>query len=140
MTQEGIPITLGAVTTHLRRVAGARAAERKGIYDEPSAWEQWSTLERGDAVEIFRLRTGHTLLRSHMARVNWTDEASCRLCGAPEESLGHILSECPRLNEFAGAGAGDPVVHYAVPQLVTLHYSLTQVASPFSGQFQSPVE
>ena len=37
-------------------------------------------LPRGQAVQVFRMRAEHTLLRGSMFRTKWTPEPSCRLC------------------------------------------------------------
>ena len=54
-------------------------------------------LPRGEAVQLFRMRAEHTLLRGSMFRTKWTPETSCRLCGYVVESTPHVLFSCPAL-------------------------------------------
>ena len=54
-------------------------------------------LPRGQAVQVFRMRAEHTLLRGSMFRTKWTSEPSCRLCGFVIESIPHVLFSCPAL-------------------------------------------
>ena len=50
---------------------------------------------RGQAIQVFRMRAEHTLLRDSMFRTNLTPEPSCRLCGYVVESTRHVLFSCP---------------------------------------------
>ena len=54
-------------------------------------------LPRGQAVQVFRMRAEHTLLRDSMFRSKWTPDPSCRLCGFVVESTPHVLFSCPAL-------------------------------------------
>ena len=54
-------------------------------------------LPRGQAVQVFRMRAEHTLLRDSMFRTKWTSDLSCRLCGFVVESTPHVLFSCPAL-------------------------------------------
>ena len=54
-------------------------------------------LPRGQAVQVFRMRAEHTLLRGSMFRTKWTPDPSCRLCGFVVESTPHVLFSCPAL-------------------------------------------
>ena len=54
-------------------------------------------LPRGQAVQVFRMRAEHTLLRGSMFRTKWTPEPSCRLCGYVVESISYVLFSCPAL-------------------------------------------
>ena len=54
-------------------------------------------LPRGQAVQVFRMRAEHTLLRGSMFRTKWTPDPSCRLCGSVVESTPHVLFSCPAL-------------------------------------------
>ena len=47
-------------------------------------------LPRGQAVQVFRMRAEHTLLRGSMFRTKWTPDPSCRLCGSVVESGGAV--------------------------------------------------
>ena len=57
-------------------------------------------LPRGQAVQVFRMRAEHTLLRGSMFRTKWTSDPSCRLCGFVVESTPHVLFSCPALEVF----------------------------------------
>ena len=51
-------------------------------------------LPRGEAVQVYRMRAEHTLLRGSMFRTKWTPHPSCRLCGFVVESTAHVLFSC----------------------------------------------
>ena len=53
---------------------------------------------RGSAVQLFRLRVGHALLRENMAKRLWVSSSKCRLCDADSESISHVLFRCPTLD------------------------------------------
>ena len=100
--------------------ADCKAAIRRGLaelweaafrdYDDNSISEVWKLalrirdpqdpiepLPRRQAVQVFRMRAEHTLLRGSMFRTKWTPEPSCRLCGFVVESTPHVLFSCPAL-------------------------------------------
>ena len=54
-----------------------------------------NNLKRNDQTAIFRLRTGHCSLRSHLKRIGVSPSALCD-CGA-EQTVHHILQDCPKL-------------------------------------------
>ena len=54
-------------------------------------------LPRGQAVQVFRMRAEHTLVRGSMFRTKWKPDPSCRLCGFAVESTPHVLFSCPAL-------------------------------------------
>ena len=54
-----------------------------------------NNLKRSDQTAIFRLRTGHCGLRSHLKRIGVSPSALCD-CGA-EQTVHHLLQECPNL-------------------------------------------
>ena len=51
------------------------------------------TLERHHQTIIYRLRTGHCGLRSHLKRIGVADTALCE-CGQADQTPAHILQEC----------------------------------------------
>ena len=55
-------------------------------------------LSRDQAVQVFRMRAEHTLLRICMFRTKWTSQPSCRLYGFEVESTVHVLFSCPALS------------------------------------------
>ena len=54
-------------------------------------------LERHHQTIIFRLRTGHCCLRSHLKRIGVSDTPTCE-CGLSDETPDHILQSCPRFS------------------------------------------
>ena len=63
--------------------------EKDSIYD----------LERAHQVTIFRLRTGHCQLLSHLYRlkISHTDECPC---GTGQQTPDHILQSCPTFDDL----------------------------------------
>ena len=60
----------------------------------PDISDPWLKLDRKTSVPVFRMRSGHTMLKEDMKRHGYDVDTSCRLCGANSESVKHILSEC----------------------------------------------
>ncbi|RUS68499.1 hypothetical protein EGW08_023739 [Elysia chlorotica] len=58
-----------------------------------------NALSRGEAIQVFRLRTEHSLLQCSMSKRGWCPMASCRLCGYATESTEHVLFFCPAMRE-----------------------------------------
>ena len=61
--------------------------------------DEISSLSRNDQVIIFRLRTGHCRLLSHMykLKISHTDECPC---GTDQQTPEHILQSCPTYHEL----------------------------------------
>jgi hypothetical protein len=59
-----------------------------------------NTLKRGDQSNIFRLRTQHIQLNSHLSRIQSQHAQVCHLCTHPGETVGHHLFECPTLDSI----------------------------------------
>ena len=59
----------------------------------PSA-DPINRLARHEKTTIFRLRTGHCGLRSHLKQIGIMDSALCD-CKEAEQSVHHILQDCP---------------------------------------------
>ena len=53
------------------------------------------TLPRKDQCVIFRLRTGHCLLRAHKFRIGAGSTAICE-CGTSQQTVHYLLQECPK--------------------------------------------
>ena len=45
-------------------------------------------------IQLFRLRTEHSLLLDHRKYIRWSQSARCRYCQACHETADHIFSEC----------------------------------------------
>jgi hypothetical protein len=60
-----------------------------------------NTLKRRDPSTIFRLRTQHIQLNSHLNRIQPHHAPVCHLCTHPSENVDHHLSfECPALDSI----------------------------------------
>ena len=68
--------------------------------DAPKPKDPINTLKRQEQSLIFRLRTGHIPLNSHLHRIKKNHPAQCPLCGSPNETVEHHLLHCNRLNEL----------------------------------------
>ena len=44
-----------------------------------------------------QILTGHAALNHHLSRVNRTVQPLCPLCEAEEETVSHLLGQCPML-------------------------------------------
>ena len=64
---------------------------------KPKKNDPINLLERKDQVVIFRLRTNHIQLNAHLSRIKKDHEPNCVLCDYREETVQHILFECPPL-------------------------------------------
>lgn len=42
--------------------------------------------------------TGHCSLNGHMCKMGLVQSATCTLCGEAEETMAHILTDCPALS------------------------------------------
>ena len=58
--------------------------------------DQINTFDRRTPATIFRLHTGHCVLRKHLKRLGLADSANCE-CGSDEQTPEHILQTCPHL-------------------------------------------
>jgi len=54
-------------------------------------------LDRQQQTVIFRLRTGHCRLRSHLKKIGVSETALCE-CGLADQTPQHILQDCPSLS------------------------------------------
>ena len=77
-------------------------------------------LTRRESVEMARLRTGHsTLLAVHNHRIGTAHVATCPECGESDESLHHLLADCPARAAVRRAvfGRDDPTTREALEDL-----------------------
>ena len=65
----------------------------------PDPKDAINQLERKHQCNIFRLRTGHSLLNSHRSRLNPQIRPNCRHCNYQNETVEHHLLYCERLKE-----------------------------------------
>ena len=67
---------------------------------KPNPKDQINLLKRKDQVVIFRLRTKHVQLNSHLSRITKDHQPTCTLCGHPDETVKHFLFDCPVLQDL----------------------------------------
>ena len=103
LDQNGAQIDLQSAKARLRRHAKGEWEERvkqTRYFQEvcprrPFPGERLG-LSRRDSVEAARLRTGHsTLMAGYRHRIGQQDDPTCPECGDEEETLGHLLHDCP---------------------------------------------
>ena len=61
--------------------------------------DDYHLLGRAEQVIIFRLRTGHCRLKQHMYRKLKIAPISYCQCGQVEQTMSHILQDCPLLDQ-----------------------------------------
>lgn len=54
---------------------------------------------RGDQIKITRLRLGHTRI-SHAHLINSNLSSQCPFCGLSPNTIGHLFSNCPHINQY----------------------------------------
>ena len=99
--EERLRLTRYFLENGLRRVA---PSERLG-------------LSRRESVEMARLRTGHsTLLAAYRHRIGLQADAVCPECGEEDETLGHLLTDCPARADIRRRilGRDDPTIKEAL--------------------------
>ena len=57
-------------------------------------------MDRRDLRVATQLLTGHAALNYHLSKVNRTVNPICPLCEAEEESVSHLLGQCPMLGKL----------------------------------------
>ena len=67
---------------------------------KPNPKDQTNLLKRKDQVIIFRLRSKHVQLNSHLSRITKDHQPNCTLCGHPDETVQHFLFDCPALEDL----------------------------------------
>ena len=103
LEQHDVPIDLPSAKARLRRHAHreweqrlqpTRYALQNGVRRPPTA--ERLGLSRRECVEVARLRTGHSLmLREYRHRIGLEDDPTCPECGLEDETLTHLLTDCP---------------------------------------------
>ena len=66
----------------------------------PNPEDPINKLCRKDQCNIFRLRTGHTILNEHRNRIDPQVPPMCRHCNSPRETVEHHLLHCRKLTEL----------------------------------------
>ena len=64
----------------------------------PNPKDPINSLKREEQVTIFRLRSQHAPLNSHLKRIGVVTDSRCPLCPCPDETVAHFLFDCPTLN------------------------------------------
>ncbi|GFO41353.1 hypothetical protein PoB_006785800 [Plakobranchus ocellatus] len=94
------PVTPSHVAKILRRKTAALWEAASGSNDERTqkftearrADDYIEVLDRCDALQLFRVHAGHSLLRSDMYRRKWSATTACRLCEKQNEDCSHVFS------------------------------------------------
>ena len=71
-----------------------RCQWRRATGDYSPSTDPINRLARHEQTTIFRLRTGHCGLRTHLKRIGIMDSALCD-CKEAEQTVHHILQDCP---------------------------------------------
>ena len=66
----------------------------------PNTNDNFDKLTRKDQATIFRLRTEHIPLNSHLNRIGATVDKACPLYNHPEETVEHHLFYCTKLKDL----------------------------------------
>jgi hypothetical protein len=69
----------------------------RGIYRPQKGWRLDPALARAPkatAARFFQLKTGHAAIGPYLYRIQARDSQACPGCGAPRETLAHLLFEC----------------------------------------------
>ena len=110
LPQPEVPVTYDTVTKMIRSnikeewlTDWSKNSTGRALYefmDAPKPKDPINSLKRQEQSLIFRLRTGHIPLNSHLHRIKKNHPAQCPLCGSPNETVEHHLLHCNRLNEL----------------------------------------
>ena len=66
----------------------------------PTPKDNINSLKRSEQTTIFRLRSQHVPLNSHLKRIGVVTDSSCPLCPCPDETVTHLLLQCPALKDL----------------------------------------
>jgi len=66
----------------------------------PNPKDEINKLKRNEQTTIFRLRSEHIQLNSHLKRIGVKASSECPLCSCPEETVQHHLFECTALDDL----------------------------------------
>ena len=86
---------------------------------KPNPMDPLRQLERANQSLTFQLRTGHVPVNKHLNRINPLHEPNCRHCNAQEETVEHLLLQCPKLID---------IQQELLPPLPTIHNTLYTTA------------
>ena len=81
----------------------ARGTTGRAVYNHMSTTKTKDpirSLQRKEQCAIFRLRTQHVPLNSHLNRINPEHAPLCELCDNPNETVEHLLFRCPKLQDL----------------------------------------
>ena len=81
----------------------ANSVKGRSIFDHmtiPNPKDSINSLKREEQVTIFRLRSQHAPLNSHLKRIGVVTDSRCPLCPCPDETVAHHLFECPTLDDL----------------------------------------
>ena len=90
------------LVTHEEKKTAIRASVRNQWHERHPKFKREDPihkLERANQVQIFRLRTGHNLLRDHMFRTFKIGNTATCECGQEPENAEHVLQRCLRYDE-----------------------------------------
>ncbi|GFN82839.1 hypothetical protein PoB_000934500 [Plakobranchus ocellatus] len=115
--QPNKPVTLAHVANILRRKTATLWETATGSNDDRTQkfsesrqdGDYIEVLNRYDAVQLFRVHSGYSLLRSDMFRRKWS-----RLCGDQNEDCFHVLFSCGELSGVRGSDWSDSTLQEAL--------------------------
>ena len=93
--QPNVPSTYQEVKTLLRNKRTREWKRRTGDYNASA--DPINILQRSEQTTIFRLRTGHCGLKSHLKRIGVANSAQCD-CRTADQTVHHVLQDCPLLD------------------------------------------
>ena len=105
LEQSAHSMSYGEAKTILRNNFRTEWRQRLDIGTEEDSIHQ---LDRAAQVTIFRLRTGHSQLLSHLHRLKISHSDECP-CGAGRQTPNHILQSCPTLDALRRQTRPSPV-------------------------------
>ena len=104
MSQDNIPWTYHSAQAKIRRNIKNTSAEHprcKRVYCDSNSVPKFpldEDLTRREQVTLSRLRSGHhTEIRYWRIKIDDEIESECRTCGLAEETMEHIMEDCPAM-------------------------------------------
>lgn len=97
MTPMILPISLGGLLRHSRKILNTRGAVSIKQYKTKGKWiaDALNKLEKGQAAAIFQLRCGHSPLKKFLHRIKAEENDKCDTCNAIETTA-HFLVYCKK--------------------------------------------
>ena len=86
-----------AVEDWARENAVQGAHRRERAYRMPRGWGLDKVAARASkrlASRYYQLKTGHAPIGTYLHRIKARDSPECRTCGAPQETVSHVLFDC----------------------------------------------